>query len=67
MLGIDSRILDTVKTSENSTIQSRLREMLKIWLKQIKPPPSWTAVVEALEDLGDEELASHLRETYVQK
>ena len=64
MLGIDPNALDNLKTTENCTAPSRLREMLKVWLKKINPPPSWSAIAEALEVLGDEELASHLRDTY---
>ena len=64
MLKIDSRRLDALKTTVNGTAQSCLREMLKLWLKTIDPPPSWSAMADALENLGDEALASHLRENY---
>ena len=37
-----------------------LREMLKVWLKRVEPPPSRCALVSALEDVGEEEVANTL-------
>ena len=65
MLGLDPDVLDTIKTSENNMSQNCLREMLTVWTKQVNPPPSWSAIAEAIECLGDEELADHLRTKYV--
>ena len=64
LLDISPDTLDNLKTEENRTPQSRLREMLKIWLKKINPPPSWSAIVDALEYLDEEELASNLKQKY---
>ena len=61
LLGIDSRTLDAIKATENSKSQSCLREMLKVWIKRVDPPPSWSAIAEAVELLGDEHLANQLR------
>ena len=36
------------------------REMLKLWLKQVDPPPTWSAIIEATEVLGNEPLAEEL-------
>ena len=63
MLGIHSGILDNIaaKNCDNC-----LREMLKVWLKQVDPPPRWQAVVaEALEVLGEPKLARELRQRYI--
>ena len=65
MLDIDEAELATLKKLHPTTPQSSLREMLKIWLKQICPPPSWSAIVEALESLGDKELAHRIGSKYV--
>ena len=63
-LGIEPSSLDALKTSENSTNQSRLREMLKIWQKNINPPPSWSTVVDSLECMKYHGLASKLKLKY---
>lgn len=63
-LGIDSSMLDIIKATENSKSQSCLREMLKVWIKRVNPPCSWSAIAEAVEFLGDEHLADQLRTKY---
>ena len=64
LLGIEPGRLNAIKTAENHTAQSCLREMLKIWLNRVSPPPSWSAIAEAIELLGDQTLANHLRTNY---
>jgi hypothetical protein len=64
LLGIDAGKLSIIKTAENHTPQNCLREMLMIWLKGISPPPSWAAIVDAVEVLGDQRLAEQLRTKY---
>ena len=64
LLGIESGILDAIKAAENQAPQRCLREMLKLWLKRISPPPSWAAIADAVELLGDQNLADHLRTKY---
>lgn len=41
-----------------------LIEMLETWTKRIHPPSSWTAITEAVEFLGEEELGRELREKH---
>ena len=60
-LGIEIGKLDTIGTAENHKPQNCLREMLRIWLNRISPPPSWTAIAEAVEQIGDQSLADQLR------
>ena len=62
-LDIDPGRLDNIK-AENHTVQDYLREMLRIWLKGVSPPPSWAAIAEAIELLGDQTLADQLRTKY---
>ena len=38
--------------------------MLRIWLKQVKPKPSWEEMIEALECLGEQLHAEELRKEY---
>ena len=40
------------------------REMLKLWLKQVEPPPTWSAIIEAIRILQYESLAEVLRKKY---
>ena len=40
------------------------REMLKLWLKQVDPPPTWSAIIEAIEVLGHKPLAKDLKKKY---
>ena len=60
LLGIPGHILDNIKSSEER-VDERLREMLSEWLKQIDPPPTWTALAEAVEVI-DESKAQRLRQ-----
>lgn len=38
--------------------------MLEVWLKTVDPPPTWSAIIEAVEFLGEEQLARELKEKY---
>ena len=38
--------------------------MLKLWLKQVEPPPTWSAIIEAIGVLEYESLAEELRKKY---
>ena len=43
-----------------------LLEMLETWLERVDPPPTWAAIIEAVEFLGEEQLGKTLRDTYTQ-
>ena len=64
LLGLDPERLDDIKTAENNKPQSCFREILKIWVTRVSPPPSWAAIAEAIEVLGDQKLADQLRTKY---
>ncbi len=64
LLDIEIEKLDAIKTAENNMAQSCLREMLKIWMKRISPPPSWEPIAEALDRVDEQPLAEHLRNIY---
>jgi hypothetical protein len=41
------------------------REMLKLWLRQVEPPPTWSAIVEAIDIFPRyKSLAEELRKKY---
>ena len=60
---MDDGQLEAVKANETN-VHDRLREMLKLWIKRVSPP-SWAAVIEAIDSLGNEALALELREKYM--
>ena len=64
LLKIEDGKLNKVKSDNAGRSGSCLREMLKIWVKKVNPKPSWSSMAEALEVLGQESLAKHIRETY---
>ena len=43
---------------------SCLIEMLETWLERVHPPPTWAAIIEAVEFLGEEQLGKELRDKY---
>ena len=65
---ISSDTLDNIKTSCQDNGE-RLRECLKIFLKQVKPTPTWEVIVKALSEptIGNPQLAKQLEEQYLQK
>ena len=63
MLDIDEGPLKKIKADHKESGDC-LREMLRIWLKKVEPPPSWNLLVDALKSLGEEKLAQELRKKY---
>ena len=63
MLGIDSGKLDTVKADHARSCDC-VKLMFKIWLKTVDPTPTWSALAEALEVLGEPKLAKELTQKY---
>ena len=41
-----------------------LVEMLETWLERVHPPVTWTAIIEAVEFLGEEQLRKELRDKF---
>ena len=64
LLGIKDGQLKQIRTDNASDSRSCLREMLRTWLSRVDPPPSWSAIAEAVEFVGDENLAAHPRSEY---
>ena len=48
LLDIPDGKLDIIKYNEQG-VENHLREMVKLWLKQIDPPPTWSGLAEAVE------------------
>ena len=64
-LEVDEHTLHQIKKEHNDDSRKCLREMLRSWLHRIDPPPSWAAITDALQSLGDKELAIQLRDKYI--
>ena len=60
-IGIKPNILESIK-KDNSSQEDCLREMLKVWEKQVDPPPTWSTMADALHIIGENELARNLRD-----
>ena len=64
MLEIEDGELKRIKADHGSDSASCLREMLRIWLNRVVPPPTWSAIAKAIDTLGKTELARDLRTKY---
>ena len=64
LLGIDDGLLSKIKADNHGESGNCLREMLRVWLKKVDPPPSWNLLVDTLKSLGEEKLAEELRKRY---
>ena len=63
-LEVDDGLLVHIRTDYSGDSKKCLREILRIWLKRVDPPPSWDTIANAIDDVGDEELAAQLRSKY---
>ena len=63
MLGINKNTLDMI-TKEMSNPRDCLREMLSVWLKSVDPLPTWSMLIEALEDIEERQLATSLKSQF---
>ena len=65
-LGIDDRALIKIKSNPGNASDNGacLIAMLRNWLDRANPPPCWSAIADALQELGDEILADSLRSKY---
>ena len=66
LLGINDGQLKQINLDKAGDSKACLREMLRVWLSLVAPPPSWSAMADALDTLGHEDIAIHLRSTYCQ-
>lgn len=68
VIGVHLQISDlsSIETKHHSDPHQCLLEMLEVWLKRVDSPPTWIAMIEAIEFLGEEQLAKELRDKYIQ-
>ena len=65
LLDIGDGRLSQINLDKAGDSKSCLREMLRVWLSRVAPPPSWSAMADALDTLGHEDIATHLRSNYL--
>ena len=59
--------LKTIAAEHQQDSHKCLIGMFGVWLRRVDPPPTWTAIIDAVEFLGKEQLARQLREKYCPK
>ena len=59
--------LDEINSDNRGDTKKCFMEMLTRWLKQVDPPPTWSALVAALQDpaIGEGGLAKEIESKYV--
>ena len=63
-LGISNAKLNVIAADHRGESQKCLMAMLDEWLHQTDPPPSWSAIVEALEFIRRPDIAQKIRQKY---
>lgn len=56
--------LTSIETKNHNNPHLCLLDMLEVWLKRVNPPPTWPAIIEAVEFLGEEQLGRDLKMKY---
>ena len=64
-LNIEEGVLDIIKRDYPQDSRMCFYKMMQEWLKQDDPPPTWSAIIEAIEILGHESLARNLKDKYI--
>ena len=57
--------LKTITAENQQDPHKCLIGMLEAWLKRVDPPPTWSAIIDAVTFLGEERLGMELREKYI--
>lgn len=54
LLELDDDVLKSIPAKEGSKDTDYLREMLRVWLSQEDPQPSWEALTDAVEPFSEQ-------------
>ena len=52
LLDIPEQILDQIEVDHPEDCRKCVRVMIKSWLKQVDPPPSWQELAEAVHEVN---------------
>lgn len=63
-LGISHGSLKSIEANRQRDPQNCLLEVLEMWLQQVDPPPTWAAIIDAVEFIGKKQLGKDLRHKY---
>ena len=64
-LELQQGALDEIRSKSSSYTKKCFREMIKLWLRQDDPPPCWSAIIDAIEELDYESLAQELKDKFL--
>lgn len=64
LLSIPHHVTEVIEAENPRAVKDCLRTMLVEWLKQTDPFPKWSALAEAIEFLGNREMARDIRNKY---
>ena len=64
-LDIEEGLLRQIKADNAGECKACLREMLRAWLSCVAPPPTWSAMADALDTLGHQDIATQLRTSWM--
>ena len=66
-LDLDITDLNAIDAAHRGDIGRCFIEMLTLWLQQVDPPPTWSAMVEALQDpiIGLGDLAKQVESKFI--
>ena len=66
-LDLPSATLSTIAAEHQSDPHKCLIKMLNIWLKVANPHPTWSAIIEAVEFIGEKQLSRELQQKYCEQ
>lgn len=52
LLEIPETTLDQIEGDHRDSVRNCIREVIKSWLKQVDPPPSWKSLAEAVHEVN---------------
>ena len=63
-LGMSHGSLKSIEVNRQRDPQNCLLDVLGMWLQQVNPPPTWAAVIDAVEFIGKMRIGKDLRHKY---
>ena len=64
LLGIPKKILSGIEKMYQNDPYKSLEVILQAWLEQVHPTPTWAAIIEAVEFIGEKRLGKQLQNKY---
>ena len=66
-LGLKVADLDAIEKNNHGNVEKCFSKMLTLWLRRANPPPTWSAMIEALKEpaVGFEDLAEQVESKFM--